>query len=386
MMGWLKRVMAVAVFAFGLVGAVFGQGLEFSGVLDSTVNYTAGVGGAPAHSWGIEEYANLRLRARAGEKGVFYGAFNVTAVSGNYLGGLTALAPGTFSAGANYAAAIEPERLYFRYNGDLLDAEAGLLRLAFGYGQTWNSSDFLNPRNPLFPNARPRGVLGTGFSLYPSDGVKILLFAAAPKDPLESGGGGFLPGFSLDRHWERLSLQALYAYETPREPWDRGLHRFGLSLKGDLELGLTVDMLYTLNPASPQGPEGLSAGAGFDYSFFEGRFYFLAEYLFNGSASSTALGPENSAGFSGRHFLYWMIRYSFNDYASLSLAEIFCLADLSFTPILRLDYELFQGLTLNLSARVPLDKSVFGGGGKGEMGPENSKTRVFASAGARLRF
>jgi hypothetical protein len=146
-------------------------------------------------------------------------------------------------------------------------------------------------------------------------------------------------------------------------------------------------MLYTLDPASPEGPDGLSAGAGFDYSFADGRLYLLAEYLFNGSASSTALGPENSAGFSGEHFLYWMIRYSFNDYTSLSLAEIFCFTDLSFSPVLRLDYELSQGLVLNLSARVPLDRTVFpGGGGKGELGPEDSKTRVFVSAGARLRF
>jgi hypothetical protein len=146
-------------------------------------------------------------------------------------------------------------------------------------------------------------------------------------------------------------------------------------------------MLYTLDPASPKGIDGLSAGAGFDYSFLDGRLYLLAEYLFNGAASSTALGPENSAGFSGEHFLYWMIRYGFNDYTSLSAAEIFCFTDCSFSPVLRLDYEIFQGLTLNLSARVPLDKTVFPGGGeKGELGPENSKTRIFISAGARLRF
>jgi hypothetical protein len=360
--------------------------VEFSGVLDSTVNFTAGAGGAD-DSWGVEEYANLRLRTRAGEKGVFYAAFNVIALSGNYLGASTALTPGLFTAGPNYAAAIEPERLYFRYNGDFLDAEAGLLRLAFGYGQAWASSDFLNPRNPLFPDARPRGVLGTGFSFYPSDEIKILLFGAAPKNPLESGGGGFLPGFSVDRHWDRVSLQALYAYETPREVRDWGLHRFGLSLKGDLELGLVADMLYTLDPASPEGPGGLSAGAGFDYSFLDGRLYLLAEYLFNGSASSTALSLENSAGFSGEHFLYWMLRYGFNDYVSLSLAEMFCFTDLSFSPVLRLDSEIFQGLVLSFSARVPLDQTVFPGGGeKGELGPENSKTRVFISAGVRLRF
>jgi hypothetical protein len=374
-----------AIFACVAAGVVFGEGPEFSGILDSTANFTAGAGDAPAHSWGVEEYANLRLRSRAGEKGVFYAAFNVIAFSGHYPDALTA--PETFAAGPNYAAAIEPERLYFRYNGDTFDAETGLLRLVFGYGQAWSSSDFLNPRNPLFPDARPRGVLGTGFSFYPSDELKIRLFGAVPGDLLESNGSKVLAGLSVDRHWERASVQALYAYEVPRAARNWGLHRFGLSLKFDLELGLVADMLYTLDPASPEGPDGLSAGAGFDYSFFGGRFYLLAEYLFNGAASSTALGPENSAGFSGKHFLYGMIRYGFNDYVSLSLTEIFRVTDLSFTSILRLDYEIFQGLTLNLSARVPLDKTVFSGGGeRGELGPENSKGRVFISAGARLRF
>jgi hypothetical protein len=379
------KLAAAAIFACVAAGAVFGEGPEFSGILDSTANFTAGAGDAPAHFWGVEEYANLRLRTRAGEKGVFYAAFNVIAFSGNYPGALTA--PGTFSAGPNYAAAIEPERLYFRYNGDAFDAETGLIRLVFGYGQAWSSSDFLNPRNPLFPDARPRGVLGTGFAFYPSDELKIRLFGAAPGNPPESGGGGVISGLSVDRHRERASIQALYAYELPKTARNLGLHRFGLSLKLDLELGLVADVLYTLDPASPEDFDGLSAGAGFDYSFFEGRFYLLAEYLFNGSASSTALGPENSAGFSGKHFLYWMIRYGFNDYLSLSLAEIFCVSDFSFASILRLEYEISQGLILNLSARAPLDRTVFSGGGeKGELGPENSKGRVFISAGARLRF
>jgi hypothetical protein len=380
-MARVKRF-AAALF-FGIAGAAFAEGLEFSGVLNSAVNFTAGAGGED-NSWGIEEYANLRLRTRAGEKGVFYGAFNVIVLSGNYLG--TAPVQGGFDIGPNYAAAIEPERLYFRYNGDSLDAEAGLLRLAFGYGQTWGSSDFFNPRNPLFPDARPRGVLGTAFSFYPFDELKILLFGASPRNPLEAGGGGFLPGFSLDRHWGRASLQVLYAYETPGEARNWGLHRFGLSLKGDIGLGLTADVLYTLDPASPKGSDGLSAGTGFDYSF-SGGFYFLAEYLFNGSLSSTALGPENSAGFSGEHFLYWMIRYSFNDYTSLSFAEIICFTDFSFSPVLRLDYEIFQGLILSLSVRVPFDRTVFsGGGGKGELGPENSKTTLFVCLGVRFRF
>ena len=39
------------IFSFG---TLFAAGPDFSGVLDSTVNYTAGAENTPDHSWGIE--------------------------------------------------------------------------------------------------------------------------------------------------------------------------------------------------------------------------------------------------------------------------------------------------------------------------------------------
>ncbi|MDR0290768.1 MAG: hypothetical protein LBI06_07530, partial [Treponema sp.] len=41
-----------------------------------------------------------------------------------------------------------------------------------------------------------------------------------------------------------------------------------------------------------------------------------------------------------------------------------------FTPIVSLNYDLFQGATLTLTAQVPLDRDLFYGNGKrGELGP-----------------
>jgi hypothetical protein len=362
-----RGFLIAAIFFLFYRGIIFGQDISFSGILDSTVNFTVGES-TGENSWGMEEYANLRIRALAGEKGVFFAAFNLVALSGNYLG---LAAPGV-SVGDNYAAALELERLYFRLNGDYLDVEAGLLRMAFGYGQVWGSSDFLNLRNPLFPDARPRGVLGASFAFYPGDEVKLQAFAAAPKDPLDSGGGGIMPGLSVDSHWARASLQGLYVFEAPGDGFDQGRHRIGLSLKADLELGFVLDALYTLDPACLEGIEGLSAGGGFDYSFFDGKLYFLTEYLFNGLAS------ENIAGFSNRHYLYGSLLYRFNDYASLSLSDISCLDDPSHSPILTAEYEIFQGFAISLSGRLPL--------GEGELGPRQSHSRFILNAKARLRF
>jgi hypothetical protein len=367
---------------------------ELSGTFDSTVNFTAGAGESP-NSWGIEEYANLRLRIRPRDSVIFNAAFNVIAMAGNYA--VPAVGLGLAVSGQNYAAALELERLYFRINGEYIDTEAGLLRMNFGYSYVWGSMDFLNPRNPLAENARPRGLLGINFSLYPSDSLKLMVFGAAPQNPLESGGGGIIPGLSLNQHWDRASLQALYAYETPwrsdTNPFagsEWGLHRFGLSLKADIELGFVADVLYTLDPENPGSIKGLSAGGGFDYSFLGGDIYVLFEYLFNGSSSVTALGY---GGFlSKHHYLSGTVQFMLNDYSSLALSALFCFDDISFLPSLSLSYELVQGFTLNLSVSVPLDQHILFGGEKGELGPvhpkspDNTGKRVIVNAGARLRF
>ncbi|MDR2110931.1 MAG: hypothetical protein LBP32_06445 [Spirochaetaceae bacterium] len=365
-------------------GRAFAGGPLISGVLDSRADFAAGAGEGRDFSYGLEEYANIRARIDLRDRASFHGALNLIAASGTFA---SSPVSGAFAPGENYTAAMELERLYFRIKGEYLDAEAGLLRLGFGYGRVWGSSDFLNPRNPLFPEARKRGVLGAVLSAYPGDTVRFLGFGAAPKNPFNGGGSGAIFGLSGDRHWDRLSLQALYAFETPRGESFRGVHRGGLSIKADVELGLVGDLLYTWDPASAEGVDGLSAGAGFDYSFHGGDFYVLAEYLFNGASSATAGSAENTAGFSRRHYLHGMILYHWNDYTRIGFACTAGLEDLSLSPVLTVEHELFQGFLLSLSGRIPLDRDVFARNGEyGELGPQCTGTRALISALARLRF
>jgi hypothetical protein len=209
-------------------------------------------------------------------------------------------------------------------------------------------------------------------------------FIAAPKNPLEVGGGGFLPGFSLDQHWDRAGLQALYAFRAPDDVFEPGVHRFGLSLKADLELGLVLDALYTLNPAVNDGIDGLSAGIGFDYSFWDGNLFLLFEYLYNGKTSVSA--PGYGGSWQNNHYLYGTALYRFNDYCNLSLSTVFCFDDLSFSPFAVLNYELFQGFSFSLNFRVPLDRKAFGSGGAGELGPDKTGARFIVDAGVKFRF
>jgi hypothetical protein len=353
---------------------LWGDGPVFSGVLDSSLSF-----GVPAgdgnFSYGFEEYANLRLQERLGDRAVFYAAFNCAAASGSLA---APASPGAgFQAGENYASVLELERLYMKLRGGSFDAEAGLLRLAFGYGQVWGPSDFLNPRNPLIPDARPRAILGGDLAWYPLDMSKLQVFAAAPRDSANVSGEASRFGLMAEYHGSRASLQALYAYESPEDTASPlGLHRGGVSFKLDLALGLVADALYTLNPENGGSLEDLAASAGFDYSFGGGDWYILAEYLYRGKEAVNPWNLEN------RHYLYGALRYQYSDYTAWTLDATAALEDLSLIPRLQLETEFFQGMSFIFSCRTPLAPFQK----DGELGPEKTRAHAIFDAKIRLRL
>jgi hypothetical protein len=399
----LKRILAAA-FAFTAAGTVFAEGPVLSGNLETTIVAAAGAGASPGFFYSAEEYANLRLKVPAGEFAAVYGAFNLIAAAGTTALGTAAgisaaSSAGTYTAGENFAAALELERLYLQLSGETLGLGAGLLRIPLGYSLAWGPMDFLNPRNPLITNARLRAVLGLLGSWYPLGDMKVFGFAAAPKDPFAAGGGGSRFGLGLENHWSGASLELLASYESPAlytsslpgafpasVKYPFGLWRAGFSLKAELELGFVAEVFYTLNPDSPEFSPGLSAAAGFDYSFFEGKLYVLAEYLYSGAESVSAFGPANPQGKQNNHYLYGALAWLWNDYTSITLGTGICLDDLSAVPSLKWEHEVSQGITLSLEASVPLDRESFGNGDAGEFGPAASGSRFSFTGGLRVKF
>ena len=391
-----KRIVILWIIVFFAAGGVFNsaaQGLTVSGLLDSSVSLNAGAGDAPPFSFGIEEYLNLRMQARIRDRAIFFGAFNFIAAAGDYAYNARAMADlqssiygmnsSAFVAGENFIMALELERLHFRILGEHVDFDGGLMRLPFGYGQVWGPSDFLNPRNPLRPDARPRAVLGASASWFPAETLRLQGFGAAPRNPFSRNGGGGLIGLSMDQHWDMASLQALYSFELPKDGSNRGIHRAGMSLKADLEIGLMMDLLYTYNNEAGTRLDGLSFSIGADYSFFGGSLIVLAEYLYNGSASSTSIAGGGS--FFNEHYLYTGATWRFNDFTNLSAALISGFSDLSFTPIITLNHDIFQGATLTVTAQIPLDRNLFSGNGShGELGPV--RTQRYFNLATRLRL
>jgi len=376
---------AAALFAAALslapLGHAFaapagGSGLSFSGSADTTLSGRVSSGGAPGEDggdgfYGFEEYANLRLKARVGERGTFYGAANFIAASGSPVAASSAAGDSSYSSGKNYAASVEPERLYLRIEGDAFDLETGLMRLAFGYGQAWSPSDFLSERNPLLPDARPRGLLAVAATAYPSGSWKLKAFSAAGADPEKADGSGGLFGASADFHGDAGSVQALYAFESGAG--SAAVHRIGLSVKADLEVGLALDALYGIQDGR-EGLDGLTAALGVDYSFLKGDLYVLAQYLHHGGGALGGLELTKT------HYLYSSLLYRIDDYTSAGLDCAASLEDRSLSPALTLSHEPFQGLTLSLSGRIPV------GDAEAEFGPRRTGTRLLVTATMKAKF
>jgi hypothetical protein len=347
---------------------IMAQSITVSGLLDSSVSMRAGAGDSPAFSYGVEEYASLRMQAKLREFATVFGDVNFIA-----------------AAGEPAYTVIELERLYFRINTDAIRLDGGLLRLPFGYGLVWRPTDFLNPVNPLLPDARLRGVLGAGLSWYVTDTLKLAGFGAAPRNAFSQSGEGGHAGLLFEQSWDKIDMQAIYFFESPQTRSNSGIHRVGVSIKADLELGFVVDVLYSYNHEQGTGIDGLSLSGGFDYSYFDGNLIVLIEYLYNGSSSSTS--GNGGGGFANEHYLYTGFTWRFDDLTNAGLALVSGFSDVSFTPIVSFNRELFQGATLIFSAQIPLDRDLFSGdGNSGELGPLLSRRYFDGSVKLRLRF
>ncbi|MCL1837672.1 MAG: hypothetical protein FWG46_09010, partial [Treponema sp.] len=68
----MKQRVILIVFALFAVGGLFAQ-IGVSGILDSSVSLRAGAADAPAFSYGVEEYANIRMQAKIRDAATIFG-------------------------------------------------------------------------------------------------------------------------------------------------------------------------------------------------------------------------------------------------------------------------------------------------------------------------
>ncbi|MFA6508526.1 MAG: hypothetical protein WCT14_20680, partial [Treponemataceae bacterium] len=119
-----------------------------------------------------------------------------------------------------------------------------------------------------------------------------------------------------------------------------------------------------------------------------GRLYAAGSAWYGSIPAARTLRTDIPYGdLNRKNYLYGAFTYRFDDYTNATADCAASLDDLSFSPALTLAHEPFQGLTLSLSCRVPLDQRTFSGDGEyGELGPTNTGTRVLVTAKAKAKF
>ncbi|GAB4366688.1 MAG: hypothetical protein Kow009_03490 [Spirochaetales bacterium] len=428
---WLGSCLSGCMFLF-LPFSAYAE-WQFSGVADSTARsawgYDYGEGGKGYT--GLEEFANLRLKAPVGEQGMVFAAVNLAAASGTALSLVPAGQTGTvaepYVSGKGYASALELERLYIRLEGEETDLEAGLLRIPFGFGQAFRPTDFLNPPNPLFPDARPRGSLGAVYTMYPTGLCIVRLFYVGGEDPLKTTGAGVIGGVSGEIHGPKASAQGFYVFQAPGGsagagvgidgglvssiPSSRPIHRFGLAIKLESEASFVLDALYNWYDRSWTGWQGLQAALGVDYSILKGKLIMVVQYLYNGQGT---LNPgdrlsrlyEPDAGrwedvspeertlrsdipigeLNRKNYLNGGATYQFSDYTRATFSCTAGLDDGSLVPLLSVEHEPLQGLLVSASFQIFLDGKALGYGSYGELGPAHAGKWGELTLKARVRF
>lgn len=399
--GALTLLLVAILLFFIPLSPVLGQtGFVISGVAETTLGILLDTD----ESWSVaaEQFANLRLTAPIGENGSFYSAFNVLAASSPETGIITE---------------GELERLYAALQFDTVDFNLGLMRVPFGYGMGIRPTDIINPRNPLFPDARLRGVMATVLTWYPREELQVQGFAVQRSTDYFEGqrisfDGESLFGLSLDHHNSILSIQGLALTTVPGKNPDNYRLQLGLSLKFDVAVGVTFDTLITTDGRTEfdEGRENaaLAAALGCDYSFLDGRIFLLAQYYYTSagplsqsdSVSDFLNGEEiaengessiqfiQSSGttFLRRHYGFLTLLYNHSDYARLQISMLASLTDASIFPTIRHEIEPVQAVTVVSQLVIPFDTTLFGGTDAGEFGPDVAGLHAAASFSVKYRF
>ncbi|MBN2545469.1 MAG: hypothetical protein JXB50_06715 [Spirochaetes bacterium] len=333
----IKKILTISITLFCLINISAKSSVNFYGELESTFDSTHKreykYNDIGLYSWGVNNYANLKITSRINDFISFGIAFNVNTFSGNYTDQYKIFYAQTaismlidpveyklirnnyfsipFYYKSTYVGSLDLERLFFKVSTTEVDIETGLIRIARGYSYFFKPMDIFNPVDPFNPNARPQGKIALKTTFYPADLWSIELFAIAPDDPIQQNGWGFKFGSATNFTVDRFNFEFLYSLFLPeisylQKPSDIGLadsvnndysHIFGFSMKADVEIGLFTEILYrldqkTIREKNYYGKElyffrGLEASIGLDYTIpvanTDSKFYLLIEYLFYGS-------------------------------------------------------------------------------------------------------
>ncbi len=249
------------------------------------------------------------------------------------------------------------DRLYLKFPVFNADVILGKQRIAWGSSVIFSPTDNFNRPNPLSLSGRKEGINAVLTKIFIGS-LSSLEFVMAPADVFRRIDGEINLGrLKYSKFASRLMLNKFgtdmaFSYQYDGESRN---HICGLDFKGDLELGYHLETVFVYNRdefRSEDMDDYWQSAFGLDYSF-QGKWFVLGEYFYNGSGRAEEIGlPASSFSlldeFEYRHYLYSQITYQRDIFLTANFFVLWNMVDGSIIASPGIKYSFFQNTDLDL--------------------------------------
>jgi len=252
------------------------------------------------------------------------------------------------------------DRLYLKFPVLSLDVILGKQRIAWGSGVIFRPTDNFNRPNPLSLSGRKEGVNALLAKLFVGD-LSALDFAISPGDVLQSDDDEIKPEYlKYSKFASRFTFNKFNTDVALSYQYDGAAqnHIYGLDMKGDAVLGYHLETVFVNSrDESVENMESYWRSVlGLDYSF-QGKWFLLGEYLFNGSGKAEESELEESSfslleGFEYKHYLYYQVSYQYDILLRANAFILWNMVDKSLILSPGISYSLFQNTNLDVTCQI----------------------------------
>lgn len=260
---------------------------------------------------------------------------------------------------------VSLDRSYLRLNFKRWQLIAGKQRIAWGLSLRWSPFDVFNRINLLESTEEKPGINAFRLSL-PLSSTNGIEAAFIPQIDLDSSSYGLRSYFNLlNTGVELYAIRDAISRDVPTGRLYGDI--FGITLKGDLEVGWWFEGAYS-NPKSqiPNSKSRFEMVMGSDYTFTLGDgLYLMVEYRYNGAGESDAQKYDYSQLLTdrrpllGRNYISLMIRYNFSPQLNSVIIYTANLDDQSRILIPNLQYQIFQDVQMILGSNLFLGEGEY---------------------------
>lgn len=315
-----------------------------------------------------------RARVEVGAKPVSKAYLNLTADFMSLHGDLSR-AKALLPADSVFSERVSLDRSYLRLNFKRWQLIAGKQRIAWGLSLRWSPFDVFNRINLLESTEEKPGINAFRLSL-PLSSTNSIEASFIPQIDLDSSSYGLRSYFNLlNTGVELYAIRDAISRDVPTGRLYGDI--FGITLKGDLEVGWWFEGAYVLEGERRKAEDGRKISSsnpeprfemvmGSDYTFTLGDgLYLMVEYRYNGAGESNAQKYDYSQLLTdrrpllGRNYISLMIRYNFSPQLNSVIIYTANLDDQSGILIPNLQYQIFQDVQMILGSNLFLGEGEY---------------------------